>query len=140
MTKEGIEALDTEAIKDETLDFEDLTSSLALRFERTYRALMDVLSKPNPLSSSASYTPPNHQLFPQTLNFSKKSTLSSVSTSSAASKAEHFIDRFADAFIEASFRLLGAFHGLNRPIYRTMDISSTSTSHGCPMDVGLTFY
>lgn len=95
-----------EAIKKKTLNLEDVTTWPALRFERTYRALMNVLYKPTSSAtqslppSSAAYTPPNQTTIPANPNLSKEST---GSTSSAASKAERFTEKFADGFIEASF-------------------------------------
>jgi len=113
MIKDGIEALDMGAIKNETLDFEDLNSWPALLFVRAYDSLMNVLYKPVPsakptsLPSNAPYTPPNQTTIPANPNFSKESTLSTTSTSSAASKAEHFTEKFADAFIQINLEISG---------------------------------
>jgi hypothetical protein len=121
MIKEGIEALDMKAIKDETLDFEDLTCWPALLFVRSYRALVNVLYKPTPLAQSSLpasdtlSTPPNQATIPANPNFSKESRFSTGSSSSAASKAEHFTEKFADAFIEASFESISRQLGEDIP-------------------------
>ena len=109
MIKQGIQALDMNAIKNDTLDFEDLKSWPALLFVRAYDSLMNVLYKPipsTPTPSNAPFTPPNQTTIPANPNFSKESSLSAASGSSAASKAEHFTQKFADAFIEASFKAI----------------------------------
>src|SRR5271170_61168 len=118
MIKEGIEALDMEAIKDKTLDFEDLPSWPALLLVWSYRALKNVLYKPAPLTQSSLpasntlSTPPNQATIPANPKFSKESTGSS---SSAASKAEHFTEKFAEAFIEASFESISRQLGEDIP-------------------------
>lgn len=105
------------AIKNDTLDFEDLNSWPALLFVRAYKSLMNVLykstpsSKPTPDPSTAPFTPPNQTSVPADPNFSKESALSADSASSAASKAEHFTEKFIDAFVEASFESVRRYLG-----------------------------
>jgi hypothetical protein len=113
--------VDMNAIKNNTLNLENVTSWPALRFERTYRALINVLYKPTSSAkpiiqpSNIAFTPPNQTTVPADPNFSKESTISTGSTSSAASKAEHFTEKFADAFIEASFESISRQLGENIP-------------------------
>jgi hypothetical protein len=77
MIKEGIAALDMEAIKKKTLNLEDVTTWSALRFERTYSAPMNVLYKPSSSTkpslqqSSPVYTPPDQSTIPANPKFSK---------------------------------------------------------------------
>jgi hypothetical protein len=110
--------VDMDAIKNNTLNLEDVTSWPALRFERTYMALMNVLYKPTssakPIQqSNITFTPPNQTTVPADPKFSKGSIISTGSTSSAASKAEHFTEKFAEAFIEASFQSISRQLGEN---------------------------
>jgi hypothetical protein len=100
---------DMDAIKNNSLNLEDVTSWPALRFERTYKALIIVIYKPTSYAkptvqpSNNPFTPPNQTTAPADPKFSKESAISIGSMSSAASKAEYFTEKFADAFIEASF-------------------------------------
>ena len=98
--KEGIEALNMGAIRNDTLDFEDLKSWPALLFVRAYDSLMNVLYKSHqdpkstPLPSTHTpQTPSTQMTIPANPNFSNESSLSATSTSSAASKAEHFTEK-----------------------------------------------
>ena len=96
-----------------TLNLGDVTSWFALCLERSHKTLMNVLHKPSPLvklSLPASNTPQtlsNPATIPPTPKFSKESTISTGSTSSAASNEGHFVG----AFIETAFQSIRKYLG-----------------------------
>lgn len=112
----GINELDMEAIRAKTFNFEEATSWPALLFKSAYSALVRVLEKRSisevisaDLPFHTPFTPPNQTTTPANPTFSADSNAtvaSTVSTSSRESKAEHFTERFAHAFIEASLLAL----------------------------------
>ena len=110
-----------EAIKAGKVDFDEIETWPAGKFEYAYDSLVRVLEKPrstkttpsvhtapsnNPVSnlpSSEPYTPPNQTTTPGNPDFSGSSH---ITASSTESKAEHFTQSFAELFVRASQAVL----------------------------------
>ena len=84
-----------EAVKESRLNFRKLTSWPALLFFRAYSSLATILHHRIPTFIQDPYiTPPTQTVVPVDPKFSD---------SSGSSKPEGYTDRFADAYVEASF-------------------------------------
>jgi hypothetical protein len=111
---DGIEALDLQAIADQTLDLDTLNLVMG-SFVTANEELSKILRR-REASSLEPRTPPNRTTVPANPKYSGESTESANSWSSSDSRAEHFTHQFAYQFINASRRVvqrqLGKIHWL----------------------------